>query len=156
MLDFADELEGTLLDLPGRSDAGLDRESLQDSEAGHVSEDEEHSEMDDALDGPSESSLTEDEEENDIGGEESDDSDEWAGSGADKEEETQHDQATEHTAAKDSDTRPSGTHRIVGQRNGNDTSTGRYIPPGLRKQSGTSEGEDAVKLTRQLKGLINR
>ncbi|KAF8554475.1 ARM repeat-containing protein [Imleria badia] len=47
-------------------------------------------------------------------------------------------------------------HRIAGQCNGNNSFTGRYIPPGLRKQSSTSEGEDTVKLTRQLKGLINR
>ncbi|KAG2146159.1 uncharacterized protein EDB93DRAFT_1086687 [Suillus bovinus] len=33
--------------------------------------------------------------------------------------------------------------------------TGRYIPPGLRKQS-NSETEEQLKLTRQLKGLINR
>ncbi|KAG2038909.1 armadillo-type protein [Suillus americanus] len=35
---------------------------------------------------------------------------------------------------------------------------GRYIPPGLRKQanSDTNETEEQLKLTRQLKGLINR
>lgn len=35
---------------------------------------------------------------------------------------------------------------------------GRYIPPGLRKQatSNTNETEEQLKLTRQLKGLINR
>lgn len=37
-------------------------------------------------------------------------------------------------------------------------SAGRYIPPGLRKQatSDTNETEEQLKLTRQLKGLLNR
>lgn len=155
LLDFANGLEVSLLDVPGHSDAKLDRDSSEDSDTWHVPDDGESSEVGETSDNHTESSPS------DSGGdedeaEEADSDDEWTGFGPSDNGLPQHDQATKDTDITESEIRPSGTHLIASQCNANDTFPGRYIPPGLRKESGGSEGEDIVKLTRQLKGLINR
>jgi len=149
LLDFANELEGSLLVPPGPPDANSDRDFL-------VPDDVESSEVGEASDNPSKGGSPTDDDDDQVEVEEQDDGDEWTGFGMNENELSEHDPATEETNIKESETRPSGMHRFAGQCNGNNTSTGRYIPPGLRKESGTSEGEDIVRLTRQLKGLINR
>ncbi|KAI9574026.1 hypothetical protein HD554DRAFT_2252704 [Boletus coccyginus] len=131
LLDFADELEGSLLVPPSHPDANSDRDSS-------VPDDMESSGVGDAPDNPSEWGSSTDDDQVEV--EERDDGDEWTGFGTNDNEPSQHDPATEEANIKESETRPSG----------------RYIPPGLRKEYKTSEGEDIVKLTRQLKGLINR
>ena len=155
LLDLANELEGSLLGLPGRSGANSGRDSLEDLDTWHMSDGGESSEVGEESDNPSESSPTDDDNDK-VEAEELDGGDEWTGFGTSDDQLAQHDQAAEDTDIKEPETRPSGMYHIAGQSNGNDTSTGRYIPPGLRKESSTSQGEDIVKLTRQLKGLINR
>lgn len=149
LLDFADELESSLLVTPSHPVTNSDRDSL-------VPDDVESSGVGDASDNPSEKGSSTDDVDDQVEMEERDDGDEWTGFGTNDNEPSQHDSATEEANIKESETRPSGMHRFAGQCNGNNTSTGRYIPPGLRKEYSTSEGEDIVKLTRQLKGLINR
>lgn len=155
LLDFANELEDSLLDLHGRSESGSDGESLQ---VLHARDDEQPSEEGEASDNisPESSPVDDDDDDDQVNAEISDDNDEWTGFGTSDNEVPQDDQAAEHIDIKESETRPSGMHRIVDQCIGSNMATGRYIPPGLRKESNTSEGEDAIKLTRQLKGLINR
>lgn len=123
----------------------------------HIPHDGESSEAGEASDNPAECSPPDDDDDSDkVEAEELDGSDEWTGFDTSDNELPQHDQAIEDTDIKESETRPSGMHRIPGQCNSNNTSTGRYILPSLRKESGGGEGEDIVKLTRQLKGLINK
>lgn len=148
LLDFANGLEVSLLDRPGHSDTGSDRDSELD--ARNMSDDGEPSEVDEASDSPIEGSPTDDDQ---VDADESDGSDEWIGFGASDNELPQDDQGIE---IKESETHPSGKYHIAPRCNSNNLFTVRYIPPGLRKESSTSEGEDTVKLTRQLKGLINR
>lgn len=158
LLDFANGLEGSLLDVPGHSDANLDRDASEDLDTLHIPDDGESSGVDEASDDPNECSPSDDDDDDGdkVEAEELGGSDEWTGFSTSDNELLQVDQATEDTDIKESETRPLGMHRIAGQCNGNNTSTGRYIPPSLRKESRESEGEDIVKLTRQLKGLINR
>ncbi|KAG1739213.1 armadillo-type protein [Suillus paluster] len=99
------------------------------------------SDLDDELGDEDQSTSMEDEEWGGL--------DELSGSDAsgaaedDSADENDHD-TTEATQNKPSDARPK--------------SAGPYIPPGLRKQASTdtNETEEQIKLTRQLKGLINR
>jgi hypothetical protein len=156
LLDLANELEGSLLGLPGRSGANSDRDSLDDLDIRHMPDDGESSEVGEESDNPIESSPTDDSDDDDDKTEELDGGDEWTGFGTGDNQLAQQDQVAEDTDIKEPKTRPSGMHHITGQCDGTDTSTGRYIPPGLREESRTSQGEDTVKLTRQLKGLINR
>lgn len=147
LFDFANGLEISLLDAPGHSDANSDR----DLDTWRMPDGSESSEAGEASDHPTESGPSDEDDE--VEAEELDGSDEWTGLGTSDDELPQ---PTEHTDIKEPETQPSGMHPIAGQGNGNNTSTGRYIPPVLRKESGGSGGEDIVKLTRQLKGLINR
>jgi hypothetical protein len=140
LLDLANELEGSLLGPPGRSGANSDRDSLDDLDTRHMPDDRESSEVGEESDNPIESSPTDDSDDDDDKTEELDGGDEWTGFDTGDNQLAQQDQVAEDTDIKEPKTRPSG----------------RYIPPGLREESRTSQGEDTVKLTRQLKGLINR
>lgn len=154
MFDFANGLEDSLFDVPDHSDADSDQDTSEDRNTRDVFDDRESSEIDPESDNPNESNLTDDDE--GIEAEELDGSNEWTGFDARDSELRQHNLATEDTVTRDSDTRPSGVHPITAKCFGNNGSTERYIPPGLREESGESQGEDITKLTRQLKGLINR
>ena len=152
LLDFANGLEGSLLNVSDHSDADSDLDSTEDLDTRHISDVEESYEVGQTPDNASETSPTDDE----VEAGELDDSHEWTGFDTNDSEISQHEQAAEDTVIRESETRPSGMHPIASRCNGNNNSTERYIPPSQRKESGASGGEDTVKLTRQLKGLINR
>ncbi|KIK94383.1 hypothetical protein PAXRUDRAFT_828062 [Paxillus rubicundulus Ve08.2h10] len=145
LLDFAHSLDLSLFGTSSQADGNSKTGSMDDLDIHYNSDDELSSDANEASDDVSTSSQEDQgEEDNEFEGQD-DTEDEWAGLGPCIHETSEfgHEAIpTQDTTSKELQPQPAG----------------RYIPPGLRKQAkGVDETqEDAEKLTRQLKGLINR
>ncbi|KIJ67003.1 hypothetical protein HYDPIDRAFT_26414 [Hydnomerulius pinastri MD-312] len=150
LLDFADSLDLAILSPPERIDASSDVGSAGDSDSILGSGGEESFDDEEESDG-----ISENEDEDERDGDEDEDEEqekggddgqeEWAGFGSgagEKLDDDRETKAAEKTDVKEPQPQPAG----------------RYIPPSLRKKAEGATGidEGLVKLTRQLKGLINR